>query len=482
MLKARFHRRLADNLNNRWQDAQSAVTEALTAARAALQQGHPAWQGQLELGRIFLQQARARNVRREDPFGSLRQAEEALQAVNPQDRDYEFHTVLGLIFSQWATYEDDIGASSREHRDRAIEALKEATRLDPRIADAWINLGRAYFHRATNAGRATAVPSPGAATAEEKDLQQAWEANRRALELNPKHWVAYFYAGEVNEEWAERRRCFDDGPSLRAKALELYRQGLAINPSSQHLHAGVGTVLLDQAQQVWRGEGDPFPLLDQAQAIFEQALVLSPKQLHGYNNLGQVHALRARYRMARGEDPTPHLRAALGTFEKALEQVPDDPLSRANLGKVLQTQAEYELSRGRDPSATLQRSDKELRKALSLNPSSADTWEYLGETHALQVRWKERQRQAREEDFAEAAQDFERAMRLDPEQYESRLASAELHHAWARWEKETGRVPAPQLERGLDLVEEVLKSCPRHPEALRLRGQWTNPGEPHGSR
>src|SRR5262245_5263153 len=246
MLKARFHRRLADYQNNRSQDSQVSVQEALTAARAALQNGHTAWQVHLELGRIYFQQARSRNARREEPFESLRQAEQALQTVDPKDRDYEFHTVLGLVLSQWASYEDEVGTPSQAHRNRAIEALREATRLDPRIADAWINLGRAYFRRAQNPGQAAATsPSPGAPHPQEEDLNQAWEANRRALELNPKHWVAYFYAGEVHEEWAGRRTCLDDGAALLTKALELYQQGLRINPTSQHLHAGVGSVLLE---------------------------------------------------------------------------------------------------------------------------------------------------------------------------------------------------------------------------------------------
>jgi tetratricopeptide (TPR) repeat protein len=166
----------------------------------------------------------------------------------------------------------------------------------------------------------------------------------------------------------------------------------------------------------------------------------------------------------------------MASFEKALQQAPDHSLFRANLGKVLQTLAEYELTRGRDPSGTLQRSEKELRQALVLNPEAAEAWGYLGETLALRRQWKERRGQAREEDFAEAAAAFEQALKLEPRLLDTRLASASLHHVWGLRKKEAGRVPAPQLERSLALVEEVLQSCARHPEALLLRAKWMNPG------
>jgi len=458
MLKARFHRRLADNQNNRWVDAQASVDVALSAARSALQRGHPAWEVHLELGRIFFQQARCRKNRHEDPFASLREADQALQAIAPKDRDYEFHTILGLIHSQWATYEEDVGTRSQAHRNQAIEALREATRLDARIPDAWINLGRAYFKRALEPG------------GQEDDLKQAWEANRRGLELNPKHWVPYYYGGEVNVVRAERRKCSDDAPSLLAKALELYRQGLAINSNSQQLQNGVAKTLLGQARQAWMRGGDPFPLLDEAQTASEQALLLAPK-VRTYNDLGLVHAMRALYREARGEEPTPSVRAAVASFEKALQQDPEYSLPRTNLGKVLQTLAESELTRGRDPSATLQRSEKELREALAHNPRDAEAWSYLGEAHTVLLRWKARRGQAREEDFAEAARVFEQSLALEPGLADTQLAFASLHHVWALWKKDAGRVPAPQLERGLALTEEVLESCPEHPEALRLRAK-----------
>jgi serine/threonine-protein kinase len=154
-----------------------------------------------------------------------------------------------------------------------------------------------------------------------------------------------------------------------------------------------------------------------------------------------------------------------------LQQAPGAFLPRANLGKVLQILAQSELAHGRDPSAPLQRSEKELRQALKDNPRSSEAWGYLGETHALQLRWKAHRGQARDEDFSQVGQDFEQALTLAPDALETRLASASLQHAWALWKKDAGRAPTPQLERGLALVEEVLKSCPEHPEALLLRAK-----------
>jgi serine/threonine-protein kinase len=476
MLKARFHRRLADFQNNRSKDSQASIEKALIAARTALQHGQPAWDVQLELGRIFLQQARSQYNRRQDPFESLRQAEQALQAIDVKDWDYEFHTARGSILSLWATYEDDTHTSSEAHRNQAIEALREAIRLDPRMPDAWINLGRAYFKRAwVSADAAAGQATPGSRLRQEEDLKEAWEANRRALELNPKYWVPYYYGGEVNEQRADRRKCAEDALSLWAKALELYQQGLAIDPKSHHLLSGVGKALLGQAQEVWRRGGDPLPVLKEAEGAFEQALVLASKA-NAHNNLGMVHSLRALYQESRGEDPTASARAAESAFEKAFQLAPDDLLLRTNLSQVLHTLAESELRRGKDPSSVLQRSEKGLREALAHNPQNAEAWGFLGETLALQLRWKVLRGQARQEDFEEAAKNFEQSLKLAPDLHDTRVAAASLHHTWGLWEKEAGRVPAPQLERGLALVEEVLKSCPKHPEALLLRAKWMNPG------
>jgi serine/threonine-protein kinase len=478
MLQARFHRRLAEKLANRWQDSQASIDAALAAANSALQHGHSAREANLELGRILIQQARSLHNRGKDPFESLRQAEQALKAIAQEDRDYEFYATLGLTFSLWASYEDDVGTDSAAHRQQSIAALQQATRLDPRLPDAWINLGRAYSNLARYPGRRTPEPAPSVALpSQETELQQAWEALRRALELNPKHWVPYYNGGEVHEQWAERRKCFEDGPQHLMTALDLYRRGLAIDSRNPILQSGVGTVLLSQAEQAWMRGGDPFPLLNEAQAAFEQALRLAPQAL-AYNNLGWVHTMRATYLNARGEDPSASSRTAVATFEKALQANSDTLLARINLGKALQSPASYELKRGRDPSPFLQRAEKELRAVLDNTPQSAEAWRFLAEVRTLQVQWKLRQERAREEDFVAVAGDFEKSLALAPDSLESSLAFAALHRTWALWKKDAGRAPAPQLKRGLALVEKILKSCPLHPEALRLRTMLVNPSGP----
>jgi serine/threonine-protein kinase len=187
------------------------------------------------------------------------------------------------------------------------------------------------------------------------------------------------------------------------------------------------------------------------------------------------------YQGARGEEPASSVRAAVASFEKMLQEAPEAFLPRANLGKALQILAQSELAQGRDPSPSLQRAEKELRQALGGNPRSEEAWRYLGETRELQLRWKARRRQARDDDFMDATRDFEQSLALAPDVLDTRLAFASLHRTWVLWKKDAGRAPAPQLERGLALVEEVLKSCPKHPEALRLRSALMTLGGPRGS-
>jgi eukaryotic-like serine/threonine-protein kinase len=467
LLEAGFHRRLAEYQTLHGEDPQASLEQALQAARLALQQDPTASSTRLELGRILFQSARFLVDRGQDPREQLRQAERAMLELAPEHQDYDFHVVLGAIFSAWATYEESMGADSSEHRRRAIESFAAATQLAPRIVDAWTNLGMAYLRRAELPPRDAA---PGQSAQREQDLKRAWEALEQGLALNPQNWVAYFYGGLSHIKWAELHRCSGEAPRYLATALELYRKGLAINQSPQ-LHNGLGTVLLRQAQQTWDSGGDPFPLLAQAQQVFEEAIRLAPQQVYGYGNRGDAWMERARYQRARGQEPRASVRAAMAAYEQALGLAKNVARHHVNVGESLLLLAELELERGQDPGPSLQRSERALREALALNPQSAQAWLQLGRAQALQARWRAHRRPGREEDFERAAQTFDQALALAPGDLEARLTVGSLLHAWALWRKDAGRAPTPPLERGLALTEEVLSECPEWPQALLLRAK-----------
>ncbi len=468
LLEARLHRRHAEYQQTRGEDPRPALDSALAAAQKALEHGSTAREVHLERGTILFWSAHHRQKKGEDPREQFLQAEHALQSIAWAQRDYEFHVMLGLILSSWAEYETQIGASSAEHRQRAIESLQAATQLNPRNPEAWINLGRTYLHRSKLPTGTTAAERRAQ---QEQDLKQAWEALQRALEINPRHIVPYLYGGRLHLQQARLHWCDSSATPLLGTALELLRKGLAINPKLPHFGNDMGKAVLAQAQQAWERGADPFPLLDEAQATFEQVIRTAPQLHFGYNNLANTHLWRASYQHARGVDPAQSARAAQSAFEQALQRAPHDPPLLADQGELFWLLARFELERGREPRPYLQRAEKALRQSLDLNARHVYAWLLLGRTHTLQARWQALQGQGRDEDFEQASRAFEKALELEPESFEARLDLAALLQAWALWKKDAGRAPTPPVERGLALTEEVLSSCPDWPRALLLRAK-----------
>ncbi|HSP79719.1 MAG TPA: protein kinase [Myxococcaceae bacterium] len=422
VMEGRLHRRMAELLIHKGEDAEPLLRQALASLQAAQALAPEHSRARKELAFVLRQWAFALQQRGEDPRELLRQASAAFEAVGPEERDYAFHTNLGQLFKVWADYEDESGGDSLEYRERAIQAYLAALALDENRADAWMNLGTAYLKR-------SAHPRGGA----EEDLEHAREALERALAINPDHLVPCFYGADVYMQLARRRRTRGEAyaPELE-RALALYHQGLSINPRLPQLHNGLGTALLWQAEQVGQDGGDPEPLFEQARAAYEQARAVAPKQAFAYNNLGEVHSARAAFRSARGEDPTPGVQAAVEAYQQALALLRHAEFW-ANLAKAWHTLAAWELERGSDPRAHLDRASEALERALELNARNGSAWRYLGETRGVRARWLARQGRARDEDFSQAAEAFQQALALAPQRTDYRAAAEHLQREWASW-------------------------------------------------
>jgi predicted Ser/Thr protein kinase len=429
LLEARLHRRFAEDRVNHGVDAEQPLQKALAAAQAALSLA-PEWsRARLELGRCFWLWGQSRQQRNQDPREQLRQAVEHFEQIRQEDRDYEYSNHLGLIFGIWADYEKNVGADPLPHLGKAVEAYLTATGLDEHLPDAWINLGSSYFTRAALPGNPEA----------EADLERARGALDKARTLNPQHIVPYFFAAQVHELAAQRRRARgeDARPDL-TRALELYRQGLAINPRFPQFLNGAGLILIEQAKESWDRSGDPFPLLEEARATFELAIAAAPQQGFGYHNVSEALLQRAVYERSRGVDSGPSLRAAMEASQKALERIPDFSQPWTNLGRAHVLLAASEL----DPRPSLTRASEALQNALTRNASDAEAWQWLGETRALKARWQARQGKARSEDFEEAAHAFQKSLELAPERQEARVAFDHFSQEWASWKKAAATNPS----------------------------------------
>jgi len=424
LLQARLYRRFAEDRVNHGADAEEPLRKAIAAAQAALSLAPERSRVRLELGRCFWLWGQSREQRNQDPREQLRQAVEHFEEIRPEDRDYEYATHLGLILESWAAYEKNVGVDPVPHLGKAVEAYLAATQLDEHLPDAWINLGSAYFTRASLPGNPET----------EADLERALGALDKARTLNPQHVVPYSITAQVHRLAAQRHRARgeDARPDL-ARALDLYRQGLAINPHFPQLLNGAGVTLIEQAKEAWARNGDPFPLLQEAQATFEQAIAAAPEHGVGYHNLSEALLQRAVYERARGVPPHPSLRAAMEASQKALERLPGFSQPWTNLGRAHVLLAAFEFDQQRDPRPSLKRASEALQKALARNASAAEPWQWLGETRALQALWQARQGKGQSEDFEQAASAFQKALALAPERQEAQAAFSHFKQKWEEW-------------------------------------------------
>jgi len=459
--EARFHNRLAEHQMTKGGNAEETLQRAITAVHQALEARPQYPEARRELGQSLWRQARFRQNRGQDPSESLRGALETLEQLASQDRDYEYHALLGLLFRTWADYEEQTGADPLPHHAQAIAAYRQAIQLDERIPDAWINLGQAYLKRASHPR----------ASDPEGDLEQARLALEKSRTLNPGNFVAWFNAGMLHTELATRRRRSggDPRPDLTT-AAGFFQRGIDINARIAPLHNGLGIALQEQAREAWERGEDPFPLLARAQAAYAQAVSVAPKHGYGQNNVGEIHALRAEYQRRLGEDPREEVRAAEASYQQAVELLPGQANPWANRAKVRHTLALFELEQGRDPGASLTQAEEALAQAFQRNKDQPQAWRYQGEVLAVRARWLARhhpeQAGAR---FEEAAKSFEKALPSAPQPQDYSLAFGHLCDEWARWKKETGQDATAPLERGLALVDSVLAARPAWSEALLLR-------------
>jgi tetratricopeptide (TPR) repeat protein len=178
---------------------------------------------------------------------------------------------------------------------------------------------------------------------------------RRALELDPRNYLAHMKLGEL---------ALDAGDEPAARAA--FQRALAIHP-------GFVEALDDLALcHLARGE------LDEARTLLERALRLAPDDYDTWLNLGAVE-------LERGD-----LAAARARFEACRTRRPDDP------------EAHFDLAGVEQRAGRLDEAERDLCAALDLDPGYADAWSNLGQVHLARERTDE------------AVAAFERAAALVP--------------------------------------------------------------------
>ncbi|MCY1082518.1 serine/threonine-protein kinase [Archangium lansingense] len=457
VLESRLHRRLAEHQRNLGDYSETLPEKAVAAAQSALKLEPSRSKARLELGQSYWIWGDTRQSHSLDPREQLRKAVESFESIAPEERDYDFLLNLGMVYQTWADYEEQVGADPLPRYGKSIESYHSAIQRDGQVPEGWINLGIAHYTRATH----PRAPEP------DGDLTQALAALDKARTLNPGHVVPYFYAGLAHELVARRLRVAggEPGPSLERSA-EMFRKGLELSPSIPQLHNGLCLTLIQQAQASWDRGGNPFPALEQAQAACEKSVAIAPKSGYGQINLSEVLAHRALYQRARGEDPSPSVRAADEALRQALQWLPENAGALANRGMVHAILTTFELEHGKDPRPSISRAEVALRQALARNPTHAEAWYYLGEALGA----KALAPGGRPQDSEDAAQAFQKCLELAPERQEFRIGFGHFLRRWSTRLMQGKQDPAPSLQRGLELAQQLLAVRPGWPDARLLRG------------
>ena len=164
--------------------------------------------------------------------------------------------------------------------DKAIDALNQAVKLNPDLAEAWFKLGIAYAlvekrdETIVNENTAQPEESPKAkrkATNSEIAFEKAVTAYKKLVEANDQDHVSYFNLGRAYNKLNEDESA--------AKAL---KQAVKINPDDTEYQTELGAILIKLAQY------------QEAIPPLKKALELDPENIRAMELLEDAEAGRKR--------------------------------------------------------------------------------------------------------------------------------------------------------------------------------------------
>ena len=165
----------------------------------------------------------------------------------------------------------------------------------------------------------------GAAAAQTGQIDQAINAFKRVIAINPDYAEAHNNMGNV---------LMDQGKP--EEAIEAYRKALSLKPDYAEAHNNMGNVLMDQGK------------LEKSTEAYIRAVSLKPDYAKAYNNMGVVLVGQGKQE------------EAIEAYNKALLLKPDYADAYYNMGLVLKDQG------------NLEEAIEAYKKALSLKPDYAE--------------------------------------------------------------------------------------------------------------
>jgi tetratricopeptide (TPR) repeat protein/TolB-like protein len=267
--------------------------------------------------------------------------------------------------------------------DRSIDMFTEVCRKDRQFALAFAGLGESYRLRYS-------------LDHDQKSLEAALQASKRAAELNTKLAPVYVTLGRIHDATGEQ-----------SLALHEFQRALEIEPRSPDAMQGIAKTY----QSLGR--------IEEAESMFRKATALRPDAWEGYSKLASFYYTQRRYKESELQ------------FRRVLELTPDNAPAYANLGVVLIGQENYPAARSM------------LQKAIELNPTYS-SFNNLANVLFLEGR------------YPESAAMYEKALSLNDKDYSlwGNLASA---YTWSPGLQSKAN---PTYQRAAQLAEEAARLRP----------------------
>lgn len=343
-------------------------------------------------------------------------ATERILEVDPGSWTAPTLQAIGLL--RWAEYQQLVGEDPRPATDRAIAAAQRAHDLKPDFVWSLNALAFALHNRAEWGRRLYG--------------EDGSDAIRRALGAYERLRGMAFLQDQVALNMGNCYRVLGmtalaqgrDGRAHLAQAVAHFEESLTLRPTFGAAFELATPLKWLGILERWQG-GDALPWADRALEAYQRALAHYPDHSGTLGRMADIHLLRADTLYLSGGDPEPDLQAALGFARRSRETGPRSYLGYVNLGEALVQLA----------------------------------------------RWRTEHGQGAEDLIREAALATEEALRWRNGDPELRLARALVDRERVRLALRQGHAVAPDLNRGLALVEATIRQRRGFYQAWILKGE-----------
>jgi len=242
-----------------------------------------------------------------------------------------------LTAYQWYSKGND--AFNLKLYNEAIECYQEAINLDPKHADAYDNMGFAYYRKG--------------------NYDSAIEMCEKAISINPEYANAYDNMGVIYAHKGD----FD-------KAIEMYEKAISINPEFAEAYDNMGSAYAkkgnyDKAIYVNIGKDKSIAYTkkgnyDKAIELFEKAISINPEYADAYFNMGLAYDYKGNYDKA------------IEMYEKAVSINTKYAAAYNNMGSAYDDKGNHD------------KAIEMYEKAISIKPEYADAYFNMGVSYGQQ--------------------------------------------------------------------------------------------------